>query len=66
MITTKQLCEWEQRIKTAHYFAETGIKKYGTIPTLRNYYVHLARTADAQLSIVQRLIRQSKEQEDEK
>jgi len=66
MITTKQLCEWEQRIKTAHHFAINGIKKYRSIPALHNYYTHIATCADAQLSIVQRLIRQSKEQEDEK
>lgn len=63
MITTKELCVWEQRARENMLVAMTGIDKYKYVPTMRDYYAHLAQTADAQISILQRLIRQSKEKE---
>lgn len=63
MITTEQLRHWERETKSAYTTALAGIKKYRSVPALHNYYTHIATCADAQLSLVQRLIRQSKVQE---
>jgi len=65
MITTKELNKWEQRARENMLVAMTGIDKYKYVPTMRDYYEHLAQTADAQISILQRLIRQSEANNEE-
>jgi len=62
MITTKELYDWSREIERALATARAEMKK-NRLPQLRNYYEHIATCADAQLCIVQRLIRQSNKNE---
>lgn len=58
MITHKELCKWSREIESALTAARAEMKN-NRLPQLRNYYEHIATCADAQLCIVNRLIRQS-------
>lgn len=63
MIDTEELREWESRIKDT---LEKSIRAAQQTPkgTVTHLYCeHLANVADAELSMVQRLIRQSEENE---
>lgn len=62
MITTAQLREWQKKIKCTLDKSLACAKTYPAKSKMRQYYVHLAQTADAQLSLIERLIRQSKAQ----
>lgn len=64
MISTKELCVWERKAKSARTAAIAKMKKEHS-PQLYSYLGHIATCADAQLAIIQRLIMQSKENDKE-
>lgn len=65
MITTKELCKWHEIVLKTKEQAEELADNYAEKQEEIGYYGHLARVADAQLSIIERLIEQSIENEKE-
>ena len=68
MITTKELYVWREMILNTNQHAdkmcrEYKEKKYGNY--IADYYEHIANTSAAQLSLIERLIEQSRENEKE-
>lgn len=63
MITTKELYEWREKVIKTKEKAEELADKYEQEGI--GYYEHLAKVADAQLSIIERLIEQSRANEKE-
>ena len=65
MITTKELCEWKKEVENTKQQALQQAKAYIHNEGMRLYYVNLTQVADAQLALVQRMIRQSEANEKE-
>ena len=63
MISTKELLEWRESILKTKEFAEQFEKIYGE--EISRYYEHLKMVAQIQLSIIERLIEQSRENDKE-
>jgi len=61
MITTQQLYEWRYAIENTQKQAANLADKNVGAESAHLYYTHIADTANAQLSLVQRLIRQSEQ-----
>lgn len=59
MITTKELRAWEIHANLAQARAFAEAQKHAKNVRLSEYFLHLAKVADAQSSILNRLIRQS-------
>lgn len=59
MITTEQLYVWQKQISTTLENALNLASKFSGDKDMRTYYTHLAKTADAQLALIQRLGMQS-------
>lgn len=66
MITTKELLEWHEIVlKTKEQAEELADNYVERNKEIVGYYRHLAKVADAQLSLIERLIEQSIENEKE-
>ena len=65
MVTTEQLYDWKYDIEETKKTAQTGVESYRKVKPMLTYYLHLVQVADAQLSLVQRLIRQSEHNDNE-
>ena len=68
MIRTSDLYEWREMILSTNQYAdkmcrEYKKKKYGSY--IADYYEHIANTSAAQLSIIEWIIEQSRENEKE-
>lgn len=63
MITTKELYEWREKVLKTKEQAEELADNYEQEEI--GYYEHLAKVADSQLSIIERLIEQSRANEKE-
>ena len=61
MITTKELYEWKETIKSNNEQAKQQLNAYKNDEGMRNYYLALIRVTEAQLSMLYRMIRQSEE-----
>lgn len=61
MITTQQLYEWRSAIQNTKNRASDLAEKNVGRESTHLYYTHIAETADAQFSLVQRLVRQSEQ-----
>lgn len=66
MITTEDLRDWEAEIEHTQKRALALAKKHKDNKDMRKFYTHVAQTAEVQLSVVHRLIRQSEAQEETK
>lgn len=65
MIATEQLYDWKNDIEATKKTAQMGADSYRKVKPMFTYYLHLVQVADAQLSLVQRLIRQSEQNDNE-
>ena len=59
MITTMDLYRWSGKILKTKSQAEELAKQYNKTDSMANYYMGLVQVADAQLSLIDRLIRES-------
>lgn len=59
MISTMDLFRWHQKIEETKAEAEELAQEYALTQAMADYYMHLVHVADAQLSLVERLIRES-------
>lgn len=59
MITHKELCKWDTEVLLTKTKAEVLAQQFSHSENMAKYYMHLVQVADAQHSIMQRLIRQS-------
>lgn len=63
MITTKELQKWARATSRFQKKALENAIKYAGKEMMATYYMHLATIAGAQFSLLERLIRQSEENE---
>ena len=59
MITTEELREWQMKANAAKVRAFDEAQKYAKNIRLSEYFLHLAKQADAHAAILSRLIKQS-------
>lgn len=65
MITTQQLATWQSEISNTLTNALNLASRFSENKEMCAYYTHLAKTADAQLSLITRLSMQSAENDKE-
>ena len=63
MITTEQLREWQKIIEDKKWQAQQQARAYANDTGMRQYYINLIQVAEAQHSMVRRMIAQSEENE---
>lgn len=66
MISTKELMSWKKKIETVRMTALMESRNNENNPMLRDYYAHIGIKADYQLSLIERLLVQSEENEEKR